>query len=188
VSDIKTAIMDAAEVRMQRGGFGGFSFREIAADVGIKSSSVHYHFPTKEDLAAGVVRRWRERASAVVEEELRNDPDPVRVWTSAFRRTAFSGNRICPCTVLAAATQDLPEQVAIEVRSFFAMIRDRMVAEGLSPDDASEVVSTITGALVVANALGDAAEYDRATNAMLRQRATTTAPRTTSSPQVHEAA
>jgi TetR/AcrR family transcriptional repressor of nem operon len=42
VSDVKTAIMDAAERRMQRGGFGGFSFREIAADVGIKSSSVHY--------------------------------------------------------------------------------------------------------------------------------------------------
>ena len=51
MSDIKTAIMDAAERRMQLGGFGGFSFREIAADVGIKSSSVHYHFPTKEDLA-----------------------------------------------------------------------------------------------------------------------------------------
>ena len=58
MSDVKTAIMDAAERRMQRGGFGGFSFREIAADVGIKSSSVHYHFPTKEDLSAAVIRRW----------------------------------------------------------------------------------------------------------------------------------
>src|ERR1700720_895295 len=48
--DVKTAILDAAERRMQIGGFGGFSFREIAADVGIKSSSVHYHFPTKENL------------------------------------------------------------------------------------------------------------------------------------------
>ncbi len=57
ISDVKTAIMDAAERRMQLGGFGGFSFREIAADVGIKSSSVHYHFPTKEDLAAAVIRR-----------------------------------------------------------------------------------------------------------------------------------
>ena len=40
ISDVKTAIMDAAERRMQLGGFGGFSFREIAADVGIKSSMV----------------------------------------------------------------------------------------------------------------------------------------------------
>src|SRR5690348_18498506 len=63
MSDVKTAIMDAAEQRMQLGGFGGFSFREIAADVGIKSSSVHYHFPTKEDLAAAVIRRWAEATS-----------------------------------------------------------------------------------------------------------------------------
>ena len=68
--DVKTAILDAAERRMQIGGFGGFSFREIAADVGIKSSSVHYHFPTKENLAAAVCEssaRAPERASQAVE-------------------------------------------------------------------------------------------------------------------------
>ena len=32
---------------MRRGGFHGFSFRDLAADVGIKSASVHYHFPIK---------------------------------------------------------------------------------------------------------------------------------------------
>jgi TetR/AcrR family transcriptional regulator, transcriptional repressor for nem operon len=55
MSTIAEAIMDAAELRMRGGGFNGFSFREIADDVGIKSSSVHYHFPTKEKLAAAVV-------------------------------------------------------------------------------------------------------------------------------------
>jgi TetR/AcrR family transcriptional regulator, transcriptional repressor for nem operon len=73
VSDVKTAIMDAAERRMQRGGFGGFSFREIAADVGIKSSSVHYHFPTKEDLSAAVIRRWAEYTSELIDKELEKD-------------------------------------------------------------------------------------------------------------------
>ncbi|WP_157628311.1 helix-turn-helix domain-containing protein, partial [Ensifer sp. BR816] len=46
--------MDAAEERIRRAGYSGFSFREIAADVGVKSASVHYHFPTKERLAAAV--------------------------------------------------------------------------------------------------------------------------------------
>ena len=49
MNEIAAAIMDAAERRMRIGGFNGFSFREIAADVGVKSSSVHYHFPTKGD-------------------------------------------------------------------------------------------------------------------------------------------
>jgi TetR/AcrR family transcriptional repressor of nem operon len=171
MSDMKAAIMDAAERRMQQGGFGGFSFREIAADVGVKSSSVHYHFPTKEDLAAAVIRRWAEYTSELIDKELEKDPDPVRVWTKAFRGTAYSEAHMCPCTVLGAASQDLPKPVAKEVKGFFKMCQDKLVAEGLSPSKAAEVLSTITGALVIANALGDTAEYDRATRDLLRQRA-----------------
>jgi TetR/AcrR family transcriptional regulator, transcriptional repressor for nem operon len=177
MSDVKTEIMDAAERRMQQGGFGGFSFREIAADVGIKSSSVHYHFPTKEDLAAAVIRRWAEYTSKLVDKELEKDPNPIRVWTKAFRGTAFSKARMCPCTVLGAASQDLPEQVAKEVKGFFKMCQKKLVTEGLSPSKAAEVLSIITGALVVANALRDTAEYDRATSDLQRQHAASPADR-----------
>jgi TetR/AcrR family transcriptional regulator, transcriptional repressor for nem operon len=170
MNDVKTAILDAAERRIQLGGFGGFSFREIATDVGIKSSSVHYHFPTKEDLAAAVIRRWGEETSKFVDEALQKDPDPVRVWTKAFRSTALSEGRMCPCTVLGAASQDLPPQVAKEVRAFFQMCLDKMVAERVPLNTAAEVLSTITGALVVANALGDPTAYDRAIGDLLRQR------------------
>ena len=170
MKDVKTAIMDSAERRMQLGGFGGFSFREIAADVGIKSSSVHYHFPTQEALAAAVIRRWAEETSEYIDKELEKDPDPVRVWTNAFRGTALSEGRMCPCTVLGAGSQDLPPAVATEVKGFFQMCVDKLVAEGLSPGHAAEVLSTITGALVVANALGDPAAYDRATSDLLRRR------------------
>jgi len=58
MSDVNTAILDAAEARMRLGGFNGFSFR----DVGVKSSSVHYHFPTKETLAAAVIHRYTDKA------------------------------------------------------------------------------------------------------------------------------
>jgi TetR/AcrR family transcriptional repressor of nem operon len=177
MKDMKAAIMDAAERRIQQGGFGGFSFREIAADVGIKSSSVHYHFPTKEDLAAAVIRRWAEYTSELIDKELEKDRDPVRVWTKAFRGTAYSEAHMCPCCVLGAAAPALPAPVAQEVKGFVKMCQDKLVAEGLSPSKAAEVLSTITGALVVANALGDTAEYDRATRDLLRQRAAPPADR-----------
>jgi TetR/AcrR family transcriptional regulator, transcriptional repressor for nem operon len=170
MSDVKTAVMDAAERRMQLGGFGGFSFREIAADVGIKSSSVHYHFPTKEDLAAAVIRRWAEETAKHIDKAMEKDRDPIRVWTKAFRGTAASEGHMCPCTVLGAASQDLPPEVAAEVKNFFKMCQHKLVAAGLSANNAAEFLSTITGALVVANALGDAAAYDRATSELLRQR------------------
>jgi TetR/AcrR family transcriptional regulator, transcriptional repressor for nem operon len=175
MSDMKTAIMDAAERRMQAGGFFGFSFREIASDVGIKSSSVHYHFPTKEDLAAAVIRRWADTTSEHIDKRLAKDPNPLRVWTKAFRGTAFSEPHMCPCTVLGASSHDLPQPVAAEVKRFFKMCLDKLVASGLSQNKASEFLSTIIGAMVVANALRDPKEYDRATSDTLEVSAKTAA-------------
>jgi TetR/AcrR family transcriptional repressor of nem operon len=170
MQDAKTAIMDAAERRMQVGGFGGFSFREIAADVGIKSSSVHYHFPTKEKLAAAVVSRWRDRAFEHFDEQLRAEPNPARALARLFRGTVFSKGGMCPCTVLGAGAQDLPAEVAIEVKSFFKGLIDKLAGAGLTPAKANEVLSTLTGAIVLANALGDRTAYDRATNDILGRR------------------
>ena len=175
MSDMKTAIMDAAERRMKAGGFGGFSFREIAADVGVKSSSVHYHFPTKEDLAAAVIRRYTDFVAEAIDAGLAGDSDPVRVWTQALRTSAYSESRMCPCTVLGAAAQDLPKQVAAEVKRFFTMHLDKLAAAGLSPGKASEVLSTLIGAMVVANALHDSSEYDRATEDLLQRQVATAA-------------
>ena len=50
-------ILEVAERHMRAGGFDAVSFRDIAAEVGIKSASVHYHFPQKADLGAAVVQR-----------------------------------------------------------------------------------------------------------------------------------
>ncbi len=170
MTDVATAIMDAAERRMRIGGFNGFSFREIAVDVGVKSSSVHYHFPTKENLAAAVIRRYTDEVAELIDRELATEPDPVKVWTRAFRGTLHSKERMCPCTVLAAGSLALPPEVAVEVKRYFKMCLDKLVAGGLSANSAAELLATITGAMVVANALNDTAAYDRATSELIRAR------------------
>jgi TetR/AcrR family transcriptional repressor of nem operon len=170
MNEVAIAIIDAAERRMRIGGFNGFSFREIAADVGVKSASVHYHFPTKEKLAAAVVRRYTDEVAKIIDRELATDPDnPVSVWTRAFRGTLHSDERMCPCAVLGAGSLDLPPEVAAEVMRFFRMCLDKLVAEGLSANSAAQLLATITGAMVVANALNDTAEYDRATSELTRE-------------------
>jgi AcrR family transcriptional regulator len=47
VNDTAERLMDLAEAHMRNGGYAGFSFRDLAAELGIKSASVHHHFPTK---------------------------------------------------------------------------------------------------------------------------------------------
>ena len=45
---------------IRQGGYHGFSFRNIADAVGIKSSSVHYHFETKEKLGIATTKRYAD--------------------------------------------------------------------------------------------------------------------------------
>jgi TetR/AcrR family transcriptional repressor of nem operon len=168
MNDVAIAIMDAAERRMRSGGFNGFSFREIADEVGVKSSSVHYHFPTKQRLAAAVVRRYTDRLGEKIDAQLAAGADPYEVLSTAFRGTVYSANRMCPITVLGAGSLDLPQEVSSEVQRFFKMCLDKLIGGGLSRDAATELLATITGAMVVATALDDFTAYDRATNELLR--------------------
>jgi len=170
MNDNAIAIMNAAEKRMRKSGFNGFSFREIAEDVGVKSSSVHYHFPTKEALAAAVIRRYSEEVTETIRRGFETESDPIKVWTQAFRGTIHSKGKICPCAVLGASSRDLPREVAAEIKAFFQMCVDTLVEKGLSPNKAAEVLAIITGAMVVTNALGDPSHYDRATSELLRGR------------------
>lgn len=164
---VATAILDAAERRIRTGGYDGFSFRHIAADVGIKSSSVHYHFPTKEHLVAAVIRRYTDAVAADVERGYAREKNIAKVWVQLFRSTLRSEKRMCPCIVLGAASIDLPEAVASELRRFFSMCLDKLIPAGFAPDAARHLLSTITGALVMATALRDLAAYDRATRVLI---------------------
>ena len=57
MSETAERLMDLAEARIRDAGDGGFSFRDLAAEIGIKSASVHHHFPTKAGIVAAVARR-----------------------------------------------------------------------------------------------------------------------------------
>jgi AcrR family transcriptional regulator len=66
-NDKAAAILDSARVLMMDRGYNGFSFRDIAAEVGIKSASIHYHFATKADLAEATARAYREAFNAALD-------------------------------------------------------------------------------------------------------------------------
>src|ERR1051326_5309076 len=51
-------ILDVAERLVQTRGFNGFSYADIAVEVGITKASLHYHFPTKADLGRALVLRY----------------------------------------------------------------------------------------------------------------------------------
>lgn len=159
--------MDAAEKRIRLAGYNGFSFREIAADIGVKSSSVHHHFATKEALAAAVARRYTERFGKIVAAKIETGMAPVEAWHLAFRDSLVRDQRMCLCGALGASASDLPSQVAGEARRFFESgLESLKTTAGLSPQVAIQTLATLEGAMLVATALSDVAAFDQATAAL----------------------
>ncbi|MBI3793160.1 MAG: TetR/AcrR family transcriptional regulator [Nitrospinae bacterium] len=53
-TDTKEKIVSFATQLIETKGYNGFSYQDIADELGIKKASIHYHFPSKEDLGIAV--------------------------------------------------------------------------------------------------------------------------------------
>src|SRR5260370_7073102 len=112
--------MDLAEAHIRHAGYRGFSFRDLAAELVIKSPSVHQHFPTKATLAAAVVRRYGDRFLATVASRPNETgDDAISAYRSAFRKALERDGRMCLCGVLGAEAGVLTPEVVEEIQSFF---------------------------------------------------------------------
>lgn len=163
MSETVKAIMDAAEHRIRAAGYSGFSFREIAADVGVKSASVHYHFPTKSALAAAVARRYNARVVEKADAAIAAGQDVVQAWRTVFRSALEQDARMCLCGSLGATVGDLTPDVAQEVRQFFDAGVASLVAGGLTEERAAQVFATLEGAILMASVQGDPEVFEHAT-------------------------
>ncbi|BBB07728.1 TetR/AcrR family transcriptional regulator [Sphingopyxis sp. EG6] len=162
MSETADAIMDAAERRIRDAGYDGFSFREIAVDVGVKSASVHYHFPTKESLAAAVARRYTERFMAAIDKEMAGGSDVVGAWIAAFQHALRSDGKMCLCGALGATSGNLPNEVLVEARRFFELGLKKLIGGGLSQAKAMRVMAILEGAMLLANVLASPVAFEEA--------------------------
>lgn len=164
MSETAERLMDLAEERMREAGYHGFSFRELAAKIGIKSASVHHHFPTKADMAAAVARRYLERfLENVAPKPGETGEDVIAVYRSAFRRSIEQDGGMCLSGMLGAESGGLPAEVAEEIENFFRRaVEDLAQRLGGSEDRAFAVLATLEGALIIARAYGEVAAFDHA--------------------------
>src|SRR4030095_6595217 len=59
-------ILDVAERLAQTRGFNGFSYADIATELGITKASLHYHYPTKADLGRALIDRYSTTFAAAL--------------------------------------------------------------------------------------------------------------------------
>src|SRR5258708_16711749 len=115
------AILDIAQRLIQMRGYNGFSFKDIATSLGIRTASIHYHFPSKADLGVSLTLRYRERFMAELRDICLKEsapPTQLRRFAKLFQSTFEMDSRLCLCGMLSAEIATLPEQVAAEVEVF----------------------------------------------------------------------
>jgi TetR/AcrR family transcriptional regulator, transcriptional repressor for nem operon len=168
VTDTAQVIMDLAERRIREAGYNGFTFRDIAAEIGVTSASIHYHFPTKDALVTAVARRYNDRIAAAIAREIDGGIEIKAAWRNVFRGALTDGARMCLCGSLGAIVEELSVGVREEVDRFFDCAVASLMAAGLAQDEAVQVLATLEGAILMASVRGDAAIFDQATVALVR--------------------
>jgi TetR/AcrR family transcriptional repressor of nem operon len=172
--DTKQKIMSAARLTVQDRGYGGLSFRELAKEVGIKSASIHYYFPTKGELGGALAQQYTSDFADYLDGLLAQSLDQdacIRKYTDVFRNTLLNENRMCLGGIMAAEHKELPVEVRAEVVKFGEM-NVRWLAQVLSLGKGARVAAeairrralaifaAIEGAQLVARSRGDVTVYD----------------------------
>ncbi|MGZ4192949.1 MAG: TetR/AcrR family transcriptional regulator [Solirubrobacteraceae bacterium] len=171
----RTRILDAAERLVQMRGFNGFSYADVATEVGVTKASLHYHFPGKAELGEALVARYTERFTSELE---RIDGDrlapPAKLDAyAALYAEVLRRDRMCLCGMLAAEYETLPAPMRDAILRFFdrnqawlctvmeAGLADHtMRYDGTAEDGAQTILGGLEGAMLVARPYRDLARFE----------------------------
>lgn len=134
---VREQLLEQAQMFLMTRGYNGFSYRDLAERVGVKTSSIHYYFPAKEDLVLEAIKAYDAligEGLAGIDEAL-PPAQKLALYARGFGRIVADGHRICLCGMLAADIETLPETVREAVQRFFAYHEAwlaRVLAQGVA--------------------------------------------------------
>jgi TetR/AcrR family transcriptional regulator, transcriptional repressor for nem operon len=181
-SDTAERILDVAERLVQVGGYNGFSYADVAVELGLTKASLHYHFAGKAELGEALIARYAERFATALGEIAERPADAharLEAYVDLYAQVLREG-RMCLCGMLAAEYQTLPTTMRQEVLGFFDANEgwlERVLAAGQKTGElrftgdpaeaARNVVSTLEGAMLLARSYSDVSRFDAAAHLLL---------------------
>jgi TetR/AcrR family transcriptional repressor of nem operon len=177
-----TRILDVAERLAQVRGFNGFSYADIAVEVGISKAALHYHFATKADLGQALIGRYAARfgeALAAIDAGTAAAPAKLHGYAGLYA-DVLRNQRMCLCGMLAAEYPTLPGAMQASVVSFFdqneAWLQNVLEQgrgdgslhfTGPARDAARMIISCLEGAMLVTRPYGDIPRFQDAAASLI---------------------
>jgi len=117
---VREQLLEHTLVLIRRRGVNGFSYRDLAELVGVKTSSIHYYFPSKDDLVLEAVKEYIARMTERMRSIDTSLPvaEQAAIFLTPFRASCGS-DLICLCGMLSTEVLCLPESVHGLLKDFF---------------------------------------------------------------------
>jgi TetR/AcrR family transcriptional repressor of nem operon len=179
---MRDRILASALRWVQTRGFNGFSYADIAREVGIRKASLHHHFPTKTDLGVALVGMYTAQMDGALL-GIRASSAPADEKLAAYvglYRHALEAKRVCLGGMLASEVLTLDEAVLPGIKHFFrrnvewlTAILDEGAANqifvliGTATRHAHLFVAALQGALMLARATDDPKTFEQTASLLL---------------------
>lgn len=176
-------ILDVAERLAQTRGFNGFSYADIAAELGVTKASLHYHFASKAELGRALVDRYTAsfgQALAAISASGDAATAQLERYADLYAQVLAAG-RICLCGMLAAEYTTLPTPMQSAIRAYFdanelwlsgLLDAGRQAGtlrfDGAPRDAARSLTASLEGAMLLTRPYADHARFVEAAARLMR--------------------
>jgi len=169
--DTRGEIMQVARELVQSRGFNAFSYKDLSDRLGIRKASIHYHFPSKEDLGVALLEAFAERMHQWKMSPRILDASPAEKLDYLFEtylEIASDGDKICATGIFSSEWNTLTERLREKLQELMTAQRSWLVGliregreagvflEGTDPVDLARLIfAGIQGGIQLARVQGD---------------------------------
>jgi AcrR family transcriptional regulator len=166
--DVKREILDLAETQIRLKGFNGFSYRDIAGIMDVRTPAIHHHFHTKSDLGVAVINRELDKLAFREKWDVRlSGEEQLKKFIRSFYQDLGDGC-MCLTGALTSDFRSLPEEVQDKTSKMCRAIVDQVAAalekarseksvqfRGKAYDRALMLLSNMLASRLIARSMGD---------------------------------
>lgn len=120
--ETKDKIIEIGNKLLVEKGYNAFSYADIAKSINIKTSSIHYHFPSKIDLCLAIIERHQQRILNLKYSQ--NELSATEKLRGLFNYYLFliDKQQICLTGTLASDYNSLDEKITEKLKEFNEII------------------------------------------------------------------
>jgi TetR/AcrR family transcriptional repressor of nem operon len=167
---------------LQTVGFNGFSFQDLANDLGIRKASLHYYFSSKEDLGLALIQEYEHHFNLFIEKSA-NLPAirQFEKWIQYFYTMSKDHLRLCPIGVLSCELNTLSPKMQKQLsrfqsnqrrwaeKTFKQGIREKKFRRGLNTSWAADIfLESIQGGLQISRLHKQPAIFQKSLKGLLK--------------------